>query len=159
LSADISDKTQTQKEDSTQLGERKKKQEELSKKLDETTALCAKQKAEYEGEAADLSKAIQGLKDAIKAMSDSKPSSFLEIKKSLGKTFEIAEAMNLLKTQKHKAVGIFLQQSASVTQKIQSTTSTLKTSSMFARASSRTTMTKSTNWTRSGRRRRRAAMR
>merc|ERR1719197_23374 len=86
LSANIADKTQERKDDITELGERKQKQEELSQKLDETTARCAKQKAEYEAEAADLSQAIQGLKDAIKAMKDSKPASFISFKKTLGKT-------------------------------------------------------------------------
>merc|ERR1719253_913734 len=68
LSADIADKTQERKDDITELTERKQKQEQLSQKLDETIARCAKEKAEYEAEAADLSKAIQGLKDAIKSM-------------------------------------------------------------------------------------------
>jgi len=43
-------------------------------------------------------------------MSDSKPS-FLAIKKSLGKTFQLAEAMSLLSTPKHKAVAAFVQAS------------------------------------------------
>jgi len=114
LSANIGDKTQERKEDITELGERKQKQEELSQKLDETIARCAKEKAEYEAEAADLSKAIQGLKDAIKAMKDSKPASFLAIRESLSKTFELAEAMNLLKTPKHKAVAALVQQKTKV---------------------------------------------
>merc|ERR1719408_1121247 len=114
LSADIADKTQERKDDITELGERKQKQEQLSQKLDETIARCAKEKAEYEAEAADLSKAIQGLKDAIKAMKDSKPASFLSMKKTLAKTFQMAEAMSLLVTPKHKKVAAFLQQSTSV---------------------------------------------
>jgi len=49
------------------------------------------------------------LKGAIKSMTDSKPS-LIEIKHTLGKTFEIAEAMNLLQTPKHKTVAaMFLQ--------------------------------------------------
>merc|ERR1719148_496641 len=43
LSADIADKTQEQKEDSTELVERKKMQEELRQNLDTTKARCAKQ--------------------------------------------------------------------------------------------------------------------
>merc|ERR1719446_1933219 len=104
LSANIADKTQERTNDITELGERKQKQEELSQKLDETIARCAKEKAEYEAEAADLSKAIQGLKDAIKSMKDSKPASFLAIRESLVSTLELAETMNLLKTPKHKSV-------------------------------------------------------
>merc|ERR1719178_469195 len=113
LSANIADKTQERKDDITELGERKVKQEQLSQKLDETIARCAKEKAEYEAEAADLSKAIQGLKDAIKSMKGSKPS-LLEISQSLSKTFELAEAMNLLQTPKHRATAAFIQQSSSV---------------------------------------------
>ena len=66
LSASIADKTQEQTNDSTELKERKQKQNELSTDLENTKVRCAKQKAEYEVTAADLSKAIQGLKDAIK---------------------------------------------------------------------------------------------
>merc|ERR1719316_2391834 len=74
LSADIGDKTQSKKSDSTDLAKRKSSQEELSAKLDATNTRCAKEKAEYEAEAADMSKAISSLKKAIKAMTDSKPS-------------------------------------------------------------------------------------
>merc|ERR1719261_1578581 len=50
LSADIADKTQERKDDITELGERKQKQEELSQKLADETARCAKEKAEYTAE-------------------------------------------------------------------------------------------------------------
>merc|ERR1719261_2286994 len=59
LSADIADKTQEQKEDSTELTKRRQDQEDLNRKLEETNVRCAKQKAEYEAEAADMDKAIQ----------------------------------------------------------------------------------------------------
>jgi len=114
LSANIADKTQERKEDITELGERKAKQEGLSQKLDETIARCAKEKAEYEAEAADLSKAIQGLKDAIKSMADSKPASLLELSDSVRSTIELAETMNMLKTAKHKKIAAFVQQSSKV---------------------------------------------
>jgi len=113
LSASIADKTQEQKEDSSELAKRKQKHEQLNMDLTESITRCKKQKAEYDAEAADMSKAIQGLKDAIKSMKDSKPS-LLEIKTTLGKTFEMAEAMSLLHTQKHKAVAAFLQDAAKV---------------------------------------------
>merc|ERR1719162_1394162 len=116
LSSDIADKTQERKDDSTELSERKQKNEELNSKLDETNTRCAKQKAEYEAEAADLSKAIQGLKDALKAMrgSGDNKAAFISIRQTLGKTFAMADAMNLLKAPKHKAVAAFLQESNSV---------------------------------------------
>jgi len=113
LSADIGDKTQEQKDDSTDLQNRKVEHNSLNAKLEETKVRCAKQKAEYEAEAADLSKAIQGLKDAIKSMKDSKPS-LLAVKQTLGKSLEMAEAMSLLSTPKHKAVAALIQSSSSV---------------------------------------------
>jgi len=106
LSASIADKTQEQTNDSTELQERKQKQNEHSTDLENTKVRCAKQKAEYQAEAADLSKAISGLKDAIKSMKDSKPS-LLVIKQTLG----MADAMSMLKTPKHKEVAAFLQTS------------------------------------------------
>jgi predicted nucleic acid-binding Zn-ribbon protein len=87
LSSDIADKTQSKKDDSTELGERKVKQEKLSKDLDDTKARCAQEKATYEAEEADQSKAISSLKGAIKSMTDSKPSaaSLLAIKSVIQK--------------------------------------------------------------------------
>jgi len=109
LSADIGDKTQEQADDRSELKSRRQDHEDMNRKLDETTTRCAKEKAEYEATSADLSAAIAGLKGAIKSMTDSKPS-LIEIKRTLGKTFEIAEAMNLLQTPKHKTVAsMFLQ--------------------------------------------------
>eukprot|EP00427_Karlodinium_veneficum_P011011 CAMPEP_0169095036 /NCGR_PEP_ID=MMETSP1015-20121227/18266_1 /TAXON_ID=342587 /ORGANISM="Karlodinium micrum, Strain CCMP2283" /LENGTH=657 /DNA_ID=CAMNT_0009155737 /DNA_START=157 /DNA_END=2130 /DNA_ORIENTATION=- len=114
LSADIADKTQQKKEDIAELGDRKKQQEKDAAELEATNVRCAKEKAEYEAEAADLSKAIQSLKDAIKAMKDSKPASFLAIRERLAKTFALAEVMNKLSSPKHKAVLALLQQGSTV---------------------------------------------
>jgi len=107
-SATIADKTAEKEEDQAELADRQKKQEKNEQDLADTTSRCAKQKAEYEAEAADMSKAIQGLTDAIKAMKDSKPS-FAQVKKSLGKTFALAEAMNLIQSPKHKKVAALIQ--------------------------------------------------
>mmetsp|Transcript_89934 Transcript_89934/g.140828 ORF Transcript_89934/g.140828 Transcript_89934/m.140828 type:complete len:699 (-) Transcript_89934:32-2128(-) len=114
LSADIADKTQEKKEDIAELGDRKKMQEKHEADLQSTIVRCAKEKAEYEAEAADLSKAIQSLKDAIKAMKESKPASLLAIGDSLVKTFAMAEVMGSLSSPKHQAVLRFLQHGASV---------------------------------------------
>jgi len=116
MSANIADETARKEDDIAELAKRKGNQEALSRNLDETVARCAKQRAEYNAEAADLSKAIQGLEDAIKAMTDSKPSAaaFISLKQSLGKTLAMAEAMNLLQVPKHRAVAAFLQQTAAV---------------------------------------------
>jgi len=69
--ADIADKTQTKRDDMSETDERKDEHEKMSKELDETNARCAKEKAAYEAEAADLNKAISSLKSAIKAMKSS----------------------------------------------------------------------------------------
>jgi len=113
LAADIADKTQEQKDDSTELLKRKMDHNDLNNKLDAETARCAKEKAEYEAEAADLSKAIQGLKDAINSMKTSRPS-LLQLRNALGNTIAMAEAMNFVLAPKHKAAAAFLQQSSTV---------------------------------------------
>merc|ERR1719253_1363898 len=113
LSSNIADKTQSKIDKSSELLQRQKDQEAHSTELQETKVRCAKQKAEYTAEAADLSQAIQGLKDAIKAMSDSRERTSLLEMKSLAETFEIADAIGLI-TPKHKAVTAFLQQTSSV---------------------------------------------
>jgi len=108
MSANIADMTQSKADKSSELLKRQKDQEAMSAKLEETKVRCAKEKAEYNAEAADLSQAIQGLKDAIKALSDSKPAALLQLT-TLHKTLEIADAMGLI-APKHKAVTAFLQQ-------------------------------------------------
>jgi hypothetical protein len=113
-SADIGEKTQLKAEDTSELAERREEQAALSAKLDATIARCAKEKAEYEAAAADLSKAIQGLKDAIKAMQDSKPASFLALRGVLGKALAMADVMNIALSPKHKAVMALFQQKESV---------------------------------------------
>jgi len=117
LSADIADKTQSQKSDSTELSERKVKQETLSTKLDATNTRCASDKAEYETEAADLSKAISSLKNAKKSMVDSKPKAALlqtSMKEDLLETLAMAEALNMIATPKRQAVTAMIQGQSSV---------------------------------------------
>jgi hypothetical protein len=114
LSADIADKTAQKSEDKEELKERKKDQESMAADLQSTVVRCAKEKAEYEAEAADLSKAINSLKDAIKALKDSKPESFLAIRESLVKTLAMAEVMNKVSAPHHKAVASFIQHGAKV---------------------------------------------
>jgi chromosome segregation ATPase len=114
LSADIADKTQERKENKAELADRKIQQEKDAKELEATNARCAKEKAEYEAEAADLSKAIQSLKDAIKAMKDSKPASFLAVRENLKATLAMAEVMGKMSSPKHKSVMALLQQGTAV---------------------------------------------
>jgi hypothetical protein len=114
LSATIEDKTASKEGAETELSERKTRQEQLKTELQQTKNRCAKEKAVYEAAAADLNKAIADLKNAIKALEDSKPADFLQMKANLRKTFAMAEAMNLLQTPKHKKVAAFIQTSAGV---------------------------------------------
>jgi len=118
LSADIADKTQSKKKDSTELAGRKQKQEGLSADLDSTTARCAKEKAEYEAEAADLNKAISSLKNAIKSMKDGghKGAAFLQgsTQEDLMQTLAMANAMGLVDAPKRKEVTSMIQGKASV---------------------------------------------
>jgi len=110
LSASIEDKTASKEEDISELAQRKKDQEKLSRELEETNVRCAKAKAEYNAEAADLSKAIQGLEDAIKAMTSTggtSKASLLAIQK-VGSVLQLAEAMGKLKP-KHQAVAALIQ--------------------------------------------------
>lgn len=112
LSADIADKTQSKAKDSTELGERKTKQEELSAELEATNVRCAKEKAEYQASEADLSKAISSLKKAIKAMSDSKPSLLQgAVRDDLAETLAMADALNMIAG---KAVASMIQGKATV---------------------------------------------
>mmetsp|Transcript_81594 Transcript_81594/g.128462 ORF Transcript_81594/g.128462 Transcript_81594/m.128462 type:complete len:699 (+) Transcript_81594:69-2165(+) len=116
LSADIADKTQSKKKDSTELSDRKAKQEELAAKLQSETVRCAKEKATYEASAADLSKAISSLTNAIKAMKDSKPAAFLQgsVHQDLMETLAMADAMSLVTSPKRKAVASMIQGEAKV---------------------------------------------
>jgi len=95
MSADIADKTQSKADKTTELGERKQKQETLSSDLEKTNVRCAKEKAEYNAEEADLSNAIAGLKDAIKAMTGSNTASLITIGQKLSKTLAMAEVLNM----------------------------------------------------------------
>merc|ERR1719498_1977257 len=117
-SANIADKTQSQKTDSTELSERKVKQEKLAAELQATNTRCAEEKAKYEAEAADMSKALSSLKNAIKSMQDSKPkaSALLQgsTRQDLLETLAMAEAMNMIVSPKQKAVTSMIQGTTSV---------------------------------------------
>mmetsp|Transcript_122884 Transcript_122884/g.191904 ORF Transcript_122884/g.191904 Transcript_122884/m.191904 type:complete len:697 (-) Transcript_122884:49-2139(-) len=107
LSAEIADKTEQKTEAKSVLAERKANQEKLSKELDETEARCAKEKAAYEVESADMSKAISSLENAIKAMKDSRPAAavLLAIESSVTKvlTGKTSNQVAMAKILQHKA--------------------------------------------------------
>jgi predicted nucleic acid-binding Zn-ribbon protein len=117
LSADVGDKTQSKKKDSTELMQRKQKQEELSAKMQSTNARCAKDKAEYQAASADVDKAISSLSKAIKAMKDSKPAASLlqaSAREDLLETLTMADALNWITAPKRKAVASMIQSVAAV---------------------------------------------
>lgn len=62
-----------------------------------------KAQAEYDVQAADLSKAIRGLENAIQAMEASKPASLLAIRSTVENSLALATAMELISEQKRKA--------------------------------------------------------
>jgi peptidoglycan hydrolase CwlO-like protein len=109
-SATISEKTATREEKIEEIQDRKKKQQDYSRIKEETTVRLAKERAEYEVTAADLSKAVSSLENAIQAMDKSKPS-FLAVKAQVKQSLELAEVLNLVKTPKMKAISAFLQTS------------------------------------------------
>jgi hypothetical protein len=118
-SSDIAEKTANRNGDLKELGERKTKQETLAAKLQGTNTRCTKEKAEYNAEASDLSKAISSLKNAIKSIEDSKPSSAPALLQSsahqdLMETLAMAEAMSMIPAPKHTAVVSMIQGKASV---------------------------------------------
>lgn len=108
LSASISEKTATKEEKITEIQTRKQKQEDLAKTLEEAKVRLSKERAEYEETAADLSKAISSLENAIMAMDKSKPA-LLTVKSEVKKSLEMAQVLGLVKESKLKAVATFIQ--------------------------------------------------
>lgn len=92
----------------TEIQTRKQKQEELATTLEEAKVRLAKERAEYEETAADLSKAIYSLENAMQAMDKSKPS-LVSIKAQVKKSLELAQVLGLVKEAKMKSVSTFLQ--------------------------------------------------
>ena len=101
LSAAIADDTASKAEKGTELRERKGDDERLKGTLAETTARCNKEKAEYEAEAADLSKAVASLEKAIDSMNGGK-ASFVQVYSGVKDSLALAEAMDLITEPKHK---------------------------------------------------------
>lgn len=72
LSGDIALNTASKEDKQSEVKERKGNHEQMGKELDGVVARCSTAQAEYEAGAADMSKAIESLKKAIKAMSAKK---------------------------------------------------------------------------------------
>merc|ERR1719487_2585282 len=72
LSADIVDNTASKEGRQTEIKNRKASHEQLGSDLDATVARCSTSQAEYEAGSADMTKAIESLNKAIKAMNEKK---------------------------------------------------------------------------------------
>jgi len=72
LSADITDNTASKEEKESEVKKRKVDHEALGSDMSATVARCSTAQAKYEADAADMSKAIESLDKAIKAMSAKK---------------------------------------------------------------------------------------
>lgn len=72
LSADITDNTASKEEKESEVKKRKDDHEALGSDMSATVARCSTAQAKYEADTADMSKAIESLDKAIKAMSAKK---------------------------------------------------------------------------------------
>mmetsp|Transcript_37530 Transcript_37530/g.104344 ORF Transcript_37530/g.104344 Transcript_37530/m.104344 type:complete len:725 (-) Transcript_37530:100-2274(-) len=113
-SADIEQKTALKETESSDLTARQGNEDKLTKQLADVTATCEQEAADYQASAADLAKAIKSLESAIKALNDSVPTTLLALKSSIQGSLDLAEALNLLPSNKQQAITAFLQQGAGV---------------------------------------------
>jgi len=109
--ADIGKKTATRKEKISDLGKEQDKLEETNKELAAETEQYQKDKAAYDEENADLTKAVNSAKRAHKALSGSKGASFLDLgtKSDIRICLDLADAMGMVQAPKREAVTSFLQ--------------------------------------------------
>lgn len=114
LSADIGAKTAEKADKAEELKKRQGKATELADELAATETRCEKEAAEYEAEAADLSKALSSLKNAIKSLEESKPVSLLQMRGSIDHALALAESMDMLSAPKQQAISNFIQEYTSV---------------------------------------------
>jgi len=114
LSADIGADTAKKADKAESLKKRQGRGKTLADNLAATKTRCEKEAAEYEAEAADLSKALSSLKAAIKALEDSKPASFLQLRHSIDHALALAESMDLISAPKQQALATFVQQTVGV---------------------------------------------
>jgi len=109
--ADIGKKTATRKEKISDLGKEQDKLEDATKELATETEQYEKDKAAYDAENADLTKAVNSAKRAHKALTASKGASFLDLgtKSDVRNCLDIADAMGMVQATKREAVMSFLQ--------------------------------------------------
>jgi len=81
LSADLKSETQTKKVEQSENSKRSKKGEAMTRALASEVSQCRRDQAEYEKNAADMSKAVSSLVGAIKSTRTSKPkNAFIQVR-------------------------------------------------------------------------------
>lgn len=111
LSADIESQTAAQGGEESKVAKRQKDNEGLQSDLAASLSKCQKEAAEYEATAADLSKAIEALEGAIKAIKAKQPKASLmaTVRKSVAQQLAEADALRLLDAPQQKVVATLLQ--------------------------------------------------
>lgn len=118
LSATIEAKSAEKKDKQATMGERTQTQEKMSAELDEETARCMKEERSYDSKSLELTKAISGIRSALKSLANAKKggaaSSFLDLHSSVSQSLEFAEALEMVQAPARRDVTAFLQQTAKV---------------------------------------------
>lgn len=111
LSASMGEAVASREEKKSELKDRMKKRENLLTELKEAVFNCQAKSAEFAANVADLTKADESLKKAIKALKKAKGGRlFLETREAVTASLALADAMSLVTPAKQKAVAAFLQQ-------------------------------------------------
>jgi septal ring factor EnvC (AmiA/AmiB activator) len=118
LSASIEAKSAEKKEKQETISERTGKQETMSAELDEENARCLKEEQAYDEKSAEFSKAMAGIREALKSLTNSKrgaaASSLLDLHGPARENLELAEALELAQSSGKRDPGAFLQQGSNV---------------------------------------------
>jgi hypothetical protein len=111
-SANIQADVATQSKKSSDLTERQSQQQTYEKELEDTRNRCQTESAGFEANVADLTKAVTSLDKAVVAIkAKMEPATvLLSLRKSVGESLKLAEALQLIKEPKWQAAHGFLQQ-------------------------------------------------
>mmetsp|Transcript_138726 Transcript_138726/g.276644 ORF Transcript_138726/g.276644 Transcript_138726/m.276644 type:complete len:717 (-) Transcript_138726:99-2249(-) len=113
LSASMGEAVATKETKQAEVKDRVKKREGLLAELKEAVINCQAESARFAANVADLTKADESLKKAIKALKKAKGGRsrlFLETRETVSASLALADAMSLVTPAKEKAVTAFLQQ-------------------------------------------------
>jgi len=111
LSASMGEAVAMKETKQSELKDRMKKRESLLAELKQVVFNCQAESAEFAANVADLTKASESLKKAIKALKKAKGGALLiETRQAVSESLALADAMSLVTPSKEKAVAAFLQQ-------------------------------------------------